>query len=303
MAQTTTEQAALRAFETAGSVSVQGVTPGAPAEHLRLAVEKCAAVISKAEEIVLRSPQLASSPLLSLPQGHELTQLILQSRALILQATIGREEIALGYAQKVLRRMYDSSKFGRCTLGLDWMLTMLTALNDITKRVSKDLAGWLVTLDGDRRFNRELTVSLVSSHLLNLNSPDYVKEILKHMDMGRNLAAVEFVVSILQHCLVDKRYVTTQECVGLLDALSKIAQALRPKAPDAIIKLLDDARTLARIGAPLMKPGDLVGKTPVMPAGAGVVGLKTKSPQDPPGLREQVKFTADKWLQIVSHPP
>jgi hypothetical protein len=297
-----TEQGVLRSFETPGGVPSQNIQAsglaGALPEHLRLVVEKCAACIIKAEETVLRSPQFVNSPLLSLPQGHELTQLIIQSRAVVLQATMGREEIAVGYAQKVLRRMYDSSKFGRCPLGVDWLSTMLTALNDITKRVSKEMAGWLV-MDGERRFNRELTASLVSSHLLSLNAPEYVKEMVKLMDMGRNLPAVEFVVAILQHCLVDKRYVTTNECVGLLDALSKIAQALRPKPPDAIIKLLDDARTLARVGAPLMKPGELVSKQG-MPVGGGTAGLKMKMPPDPPGLREQVKFSADKWLQIVS---
>ena len=37
-------------------------------------------------------------------------------------------------------------------------------------------------------------------------------------------------------------------CVGLLDALSKIAGAARGKPPEAIVKLLDDARQLVRAG-------------------------------------------------------
>lgn len=141
-----TEQA-LRAFESSsGSGSVVGAGgAAAPADHMRLVLEKCMASVNKAEELVLRSPQLAAGKLLSLPQGHELTQLIIQCRALVAaQPPAAREEVAVLFGQKVFRRMYDASKFGRCPLGVDWLLAMLVALNDMTKRVSKEVRSCLI---------------------------------------------------------------------------------------------------------------------------------------------------------------
>jgi len=268
-----------------------GAMPQAQGDLL-LTLEKCAACMSKAEQAVLQHAQLSGSPLTSLPQGHELAQLIMQCRAIVLQS-MNREEVAVGFAQKLFVRLYDQSKFGRCLLGVEWLLACLASLNDISKRVSKEVTGWVAFSDPERRLNRELTVVLVSNRLLNLSSPDYTKEVIKALDMGRNLAAIDALVAVLQHVLVDKRCVGTGDCVALLDALTKVAQVPGRKPPDALVRLLEDARNLARGIAPSGPPQQQDKGRRMVQVGKG------KELEDLPALRTQMLAWLDKWVGQV----
>lgn len=307
---------AVRAFEggsgpgTAAGGAVGGAGGGAGAggavsNGARLIVDKCLAVMSKAEDIVMRSPQIAASPLLSLPPGHELTQLIIQCRSLALQAGPAVEEVCLGCSSKLFRRIYDSTKFGRCTLGVEWLIAMMTALNDASKqRVAREVPTWLVSCEG--KTNRELTVALISAHLLSPNAPEYVKEMTKLMEGGRVTHAVDFIVDLLQCVLVERRIVSTNDCVSLLDTLSKMAAAARGKPPDNVVKLLDEARAMVRSGVGAAKqaapfqgapPSSSASSSPSggIELGVGVAKAivsiaKVVDTMDPQGLKEQVRF-------------
>lgn len=48
----------------------------------------------------MQHSQLSGSPLTSLPQGHELAQLLMQCRAIVLQS-MNREDVAVSFAQKL----------------------------------------------------------------------------------------------------------------------------------------------------------------------------------------------------------
>ena len=92
---------------------------------------------------------------------------ILADRTLILQSQ-AREEAAVAYAQKLCRRLYDGGKFARCVLGVEWLTASLASLNDVSKRVSKDVTSWIAFSDNDRRLNKEMTVALVASRVLQI---------------------------------------------------------------------------------------------------------------------------------------
>ena len=135
-------------------------------------------------------------------------------------------------------------------MGVDFLCASLTLLAQAegNKRIVKELLVWLLQ-EGEGKLNRELTVVLVQHRLLFLNNPEYVSAMVKAMDMGRNTAAVDAVVWVLQQCLIEKRCVQTGDCASLLDALAKIVQSVR-RAPDHLLKLLDWARQMARGGQP-----------------------------------------------------
>eukprot|EP00285_Hemiselmis_virescens_P010077 CAMPEP_0173402176 /NCGR_PEP_ID=MMETSP1356-20130122/53121_1 /TAXON_ID=77927 ORGANISM="Hemiselmis virescens, Strain PCC157" /NCGR_SAMPLE_ID=MMETSP1356 /ASSEMBLY_ACC=CAM_ASM_000847 /LENGTH=728 /DNA_ID=CAMNT_0014362471 /DNA_START=1 /DNA_END=2184 /DNA_ORIENTATION=+ len=229
----------------------------------------------------------------------------MQARMLVMQSPV-REEAGVAYAQKLCRRLYDGGKFARCQLGVEWITASLASLNDVAKRVSKEVTTWIAFSDNDRRLNKEMTVALVNSRVLQLNSPDYVREMSKLLDMGRNVPAVDFIVGLLNHSLVEKRAIATGDCVGLLETLTKIAQASRGKPHEGVIRLLEEARNLARSGAQAVPQPGVDAKAKQMLAGAappqvGVPG-KGKETPDPPGLRDQVQFALEKWvLQIQSN--
>jgi len=271
-------------------------------QAIRQALEKCVPCMAKAEEFVMGNFNvLAGSSLSALPQGHELAQLIMQARAFVLQVQgPNREELAVAFSQKLFVRLYDKTKFGRCRLGVDWIMAVLSTLNEITKRVSKEITNWMA-VDAERKLNQELTVALVSNRLMSIGSPDYVREMITAMDMGRNQATIDATVNILQACLVDKRLVSTNECAALLDALTTIAQASSRKQGDSLMRLLDGTRNLATAArqqppAPVVGAADknkLLQQRNMVPVGKG------KDPEEPPGARGEMGFILDKWVSQV----
>ena len=281
--------AAATAPQQAGGYPMQS---GQSADAMRVAMDKCMSCLAKAEEIVMRNPQLAGSVLSALPQGHQLQQALMLSLSTVQQAGNRQDQVAMAYAQRVFARIFDSSKFGRSPLGVDFLCATLTLLMQAEggKRLPKELLGWLL-LEGDFKANRDLTCALVQHRLLSLNAPEYVSTMAKAMDLGRGGAAVETVVWVVHHCLIDKRCVTTGDCSALLDALAKVAQHLQRKAPEHLVKLLDMARALARSG------GGGVGV-----AGKGGVPVANKGNNeaaDSAAFKEQVTSALDTWTAQI----
>ena len=321
-----TSEQALRAFEGKPEPAVQSqpqaVGAGAGAgmsypmqqaqDQMRAALEKCTSCLAKAEEMVMRNPQMANGLLTALPQGHDLQQLLMHSLAVVQQSS-NKDDLVMAYGQRIFRRIFDTSKFGRCPLGVDFLCASLTLLAqaEAAKRLPKQLLGWLL-MEGDCKLNRELTVALVQHRFLSLSSPDYVGTMAKAMDLGRGSAAVDTVVWVVQQCLVEKRCASTGDCGPLLDALAKVAQNLR-KAPDHLLKLLDVARHMARAtssahqpagasaGAVVVAPGPApaVVKPALTAANLAPVPVKSKDGPDPAGLKEQVANVLDMWTMQV----
>jgi CCR4-NOT transcription complex subunit 1 len=268
-------------------------------DQLRAALEKCATCLAKAEEMVMRNPLIAAATLNTLPQHNDMKQLLMHSLAVVQQSG-NKDEVALAYAQRLFRRIYDTSKFGTCPLGVDFLCASLTLLAQAEggKRLHKQLLAW-VLLENENRLNRDLTVALVQHRLLHLNAPEYVSTMAKAMDLGRSTAAVDTVVWIVQQCLVEKRLVSTSDCAALLDALAKVAQNLR-KAPDHLVKLLETARNLARgTAAPPAGAGMGAAANMAPPASMAGLGAKGKDAPDPPGLHDQVAKVLDMWTMQV----
>ena len=271
-------------------------------QAIRQMLEKCMTCMVKAEEVVMGNFNvLAGSSLSALPQGHELAQLIMQARAFVLQVQgPNREELGVAFSQKLFVRLYDKTKFGRCRLGVDWILAVLSTLNEVIKRVSKEITNWMAG-DAERKLNQELTVALVGNRLMSIGSPDYVREMITAMDMGRNQVTIDATVNILQACLVDKRLVSTIECAALLDALTTIAQASSRKQGDSLMRLLDGTRNLARSQAPVQQvaggadKSKLLQQRPMVGVGVG----KGKDVDEPPGARGEMGFILDKWVSQV----
>lgn len=80
---------------------------------------------------------------------------------------------------------------------------------------------------------------------------------------------------------------------------------MRSKPGDAIIRLLEEARGLARSGAQAVPQPGVDAKAKAMLAAAGGnmppqqgAPQKPKETPDPPGLREQVQFALEKWVLL-----
>ncbi|CAK9188402.1 unnamed protein product [Ilex paraguariensis] len=104
-----------------------------------------------------------------------------------------------------------------------------------------------------RKFDKDITVGLISSELLNL--VEYNVHMAKLLDVGRNKAASEFSISLIQSSVInDSRAIL--ELHNLVDALAKLAA--RPGSPESLQQLVEIARNPTASAAALS--GITIGK-------------------------------------------
>ncbi|CAH2080488.1 unnamed protein product [Thlaspi arvense] len=133
----------------------------------------------------------------------------------ILLRCVSRDEAALAVAQKVFKGLYESSSNSAHVAA---HLGILAAIRDVSKFVVKELTSWVIYSDEDRKFNKDITLGLIQSELLNL--AEYNVHMAKLLDAGRNKGATEFAISLIRTLLnSDSRVIS--ELHYLVDALAK----------------------------------------------------------------------------------
>ncbi|KAL6321921.1 hypothetical protein AAG906_035821 [Vitis piasezkii] len=167
----------------------------------------------------------------------EIQGVIAQIPEIILKC-IRRDEAALAVAQKVFKSLYENASN---SLHVSAHLAILAAIRDVCKLVVKELTSWVIYSDEERKFNTDITVGLIHKDLLNL--AEYNMHMAKLIDAGRNKAATEFAISLLQTLLIQDSRVSVSELPNLVDALGKLA--MRPGSPESLQQLVEIARNPA----------------------------------------------------------
>ncbi|KAL7238560.1 hypothetical protein ACSBR2_004617 [Camellia fascicularis] len=218
--------------------------------------------------------------------------------AIILRC-ISRDEAALAVAKKVFKGLYENASN---SVHVDAHLAILAAIRDVSKLVVKELTSWVIYSDEDRKFNKDITVGLICSELLNL--AEYNVHMAKLLDGGRNKAATEFAISLIQTLLINDSKVISK-LHNFVDALAKLAA--RPGSPESLQQLVEVA------GNPAANPATLsavfVGEDNTRQATEQkVLGLSAASREDynivesvepdPAGFREQVSVLFAEWYRI-----
>ncbi|PIA29475.1 hypothetical protein AQUCO_06000080v1 [Aquilegia coerulea] len=163
----------------------------------------------------------------------------------IILRCVSRDEAALAVAQKVFKRLYENPS-NSTDVGAH--LAILVAIRDVCKLVVKELTSWVIYSDEERKFNKDITLGLIRSELLNL--AEYNVHMAKLIDAGRNKAATEFSISLLQTLVVQEPGVSVSELHNLVDALAKLAT--RPGSPEYLQQLVEIARNPAANAAALL---------------------------------------------------
>jgi CCR4-NOT transcription complex subunit 1 len=157
----------------------------------------------------------------------------------ILLRCVSRDEAALAIAQKVFRSLYDNASNSNY---VTWLLAALVAIRDVCKLVVKELTSWVIYSDEDKKFNIDIIIGLIRSELINLG--DYNVHLAKIIDGGRNKAATEFAISLVQ-TLITQESISIAEVYNVVDALSKLA--IRPSSPESLQQLIEIARSFASV--------------------------------------------------------
>ncbi|GFS35543.1 transcription regulator [Actinidia rufa] len=167
-----------------------------------------------------RLVNVTSEPLLTTGDALEKYQIISEKGIIvevpgIILRCISRDEAALAVAQKVFKGLYENASNSAHVTA---HLAILAAIRDVSKLVVKELTSWVIYSDEDRKFNKEITIGLIRSELLNL--AEYNVHMAKLIDAGRNKAATEFAISLIQTLLINDSRVIS-EVHNLVDALAK----------------------------------------------------------------------------------
>ncbi|KAL6965062.1 hypothetical protein U1Q18_036119 [Sarracenia purpurea var. burkii] len=226
----------------------------------------------------------------------------------IIRRCVGRDEAALAVAQKVFKGLYENASNSAHVAA---HLAILAGIRDVSKLVVKELTSWVIYSDEDRKFNKEIIVGLIRSELLNL--AEYNVHMAKLLDAGRNKAATEFAISLIQTLLINDSRVIS-ELHNLVDALAKLAA--RPGSPESLQQLVEVARNpaantaanAAAFSAVSMGKEDNIRQAREKKAPGPSAASKEdynvveSVEPDPVGFREQVSMLFAEWYRICELP-
>ncbi|KAF3440045.1 hypothetical protein FNV43_RR18323 [Rhamnella rubrinervis] len=222
----------------------------------------------------------------------------------IILRCVSRDEAALAVAQKVFKGLYENAS-NHIHVGAH--LAILTAIRDVCKLVVKELTSWVIYSDEERKFNKDITVGLIRSELLNL--AEYNVHMAKLIDGGRNKAATDFAITLIQILLIEESKVIS-ELHNLVDALAKLA--VKPGAPESLQQLVEAVKNPVvnvstssglNVGkddkARQSRDKKAPGHTPV--SREDFSNVESVEP-DPAGFREQVTGLFEEWFRICELP-
>ncbi|CAL4923781.1 unnamed protein product [Urochloa decumbens] len=220
----------------------------------------------------------------------------------ILLRCVSRDEAALAVAQKVFRSLYENASKSNF---VTWLLVTLVAVRDVCKLVVKELTSWVIYSDEEKKFNMDIIIGLIRSDLLNLG--EYNVHLAKLIDGGRNKAATEFAISLIQ-TLVTQDSSSVSELFNVVDALSKLAT--RPGSPDSLQHLIEIARSTFNSSANYAASKDekviqsrekkvLSGRPLMNNEEDNADGLAFANAAD---FQDKVAVLFSEWCQICDHP-
>ncbi|KHG27375.1 CCR4-NOT transcription complex subunit 1 [Gossypium arboreum] len=222
----------------------------------------------------------------------------------IILRCVSRDEAALAVAQKVFKGLYENASN---SLHVSAHLAILAAVRDVCKLAVKELTSWVIYSEDERKFNKDITVGLIRSELLNL--AEYNVHMAKYIDGGRNKAATEFAVSLLQTLVSDESRVIS-ELHNLVDALAKVA--LKPGAPESLQQLIEMIRnpsaSMAALSSATVAKEDKAKQSRDKkgpnhaPANREDNSSMEALEPDPAGFKEQVSMLFAEWYQICELP-
>ncbi|BBG97359.1 transcription regulator [Prunus dulcis] len=182
----------------------------------------------------------------------------------------------------------------------------------ILRCVSRDEAALAVAQkviysEEERKFNKDITVGLIHSELLNL--AEYNVHMAKLIDGGRNKPATEFSISLLQTLVIEESKVIS-ELHNLVDALAKLAA--KPGSPESLQQLVEMVKNPAsnvaapsaiNVGKEDKARQSRDKKAPVhSPVNREDFSNVESVEPDPAGFREQVSMLFAEWYRICELP-
>ncbi|KAI8808354.1 CCR4-Not complex component, Not1-domain-containing protein [Cladochytrium replicatum] len=244
--------------------------PSGPLSH-QLVLEKFSALITELGKLLLMNSNLS---LASLPPQHDITALMRQIPILVAQS-INRDETALLFSQKIMSLIYkDDSPLAR-----EAFVLLLDKLCELSKKVAREVTGWLLYADDERKYNVPVTISFIQQRLIGIQELD--QQLARLIESGR-LSLIDFTVKLIRKCILEDPPLATQhDFFNTIDLMSKLVT--RTKAPELepTVALLEDLRK----------------RTALLPLRDG----QSKDGENS-NLREPLAMLFTEWVRLFVHP-
>ncbi|TDL27216.1 Not1-domain-containing protein [Rickenella mellea] len=207
------------------------------------AMEQFNLLVSELEGML---PHVPFNSLTVLPTGHEVRGLV--RRILFLAPeSIDRNRTPLAMSQKIVQLLYKTSS----QLGRELYVALLEQLCQSFEDVAKEAITWLIYAEDERKFNIQVTVTLLRSRLISVAQQD--QQLAKFLFTDPRTTLQDFTAGLIRECLTSDPPVAAQSQFSFaIEALNHIAQA--GKATDQVTRLLDDLRGVRRPPAAVPEP-------------------------------------------------
>lgn len=149
------------------------------------------------------------------------------------------------------------------------------------------------------RYNTGAVDCLIRSNLVNL--PQYDAALVQFMDGGSNYMAVAFAMQLVQLYLVDDRelaVLTETDVYNTIEVFIRMISQPRQPPPDGLAALVDSLR--ANRETTNVPPERHV---PTSFIHSGVMQVRGRDHDDPPGLTEKTEFLLRDWVNLYHNPP
>ena len=278
-----------------------------------------------------RAPEITLN---RLPSDHEVKQLLHASKQMASSVAAAgnmsstEQDSILGFAQNIFKRLYELRLSE--PLRLEAFVSLLDALNECCRQLSKDIGTWATyaptETDGQRKLHRTVLLLLLRSDLLQVNELDAY--LCDRVDCGRNIVWLEFTMAFIRTALLEK-IVNPKDLPNVMGALStlssggahsnQIAQLLSliQEVNGTSLSTEEKGRTTPdNVAATVSGLNALVGK-PDKPtyqqsssisvdslnnlAGAtkrAYASIESISAKDPSNLIQQVTVLLDGWMRL-----
>lgn len=243
------------------------------------AMERFAVLTRELEAIMMQLP--GQSHEASLPPNHEIRLIVTQILNLARESG-DRQRTPLMMSQKIVQLLYKTPS----QLGRDVYVALLSRLCGHFEDVEREAITWLLYADDERKYNVDVTVTLLRSNLISIAPQD--QQLAKTLLADPRPNLLNFTASLIRECLSSDPPVATQNQFAYsIEILSQLSQAGRVN--DEVNRLLDDLHAVRRPSASVT-PDPAVRQMPAKP--------ETE-------LREKLFVWFQQWVGIYqrSHTP
>lgn len=216
--------------------------------------------------------QNSNLTLQSLPANHVIRTLIRQVPLLVTQAT-NRDDCALLFSQKIVQLLYKNDT----KLAREINLLILEKLCEISKRFFKEFKEWLLYGEDDRKYDVNVSVSLLERGFITVQELDM--QMARLVDGGRS-SAVTFTCNLVQSCVLSDPPLCSFNAFAL--------------SIEALSRLPDDDLVLSTIQAVSSGLGQKMSQLTAVNDKLDSEGLAK--------VKEQIIAVYKEWIQIYGHP-